>query len=166
MEEISNTTLHAINEVREITHNLRPYQLDRLGLSQAIRALTRKVEGNCPVVFACHVDEIDGIFDKEAEIHLYRIVQEALSNIVKHAEASEAAVVIKLMINVLSISIRDNGLGMESPNPCADSGFGLTGVRERVEILGGSIRLDSLPAQGVNIQIEIPLPISSACETE
>ena len=68
LEEISGTTLQAINEVREITRNLRPYQLDRLGLTQSIRALVRKVAEACPVEFACHVDEVDGLFEHSADL--------------------------------------------------------------------------------------------------
>lgn len=157
LEEISNTTLQAINEVREITHNLRPYQLDRLGLTQSIRAITRKVSESHPVSFACHVDEIDGVFDNDSEIHVYRIVQEGINNILKHSAATEATVVIKKASGNLSISIRDNGRGLADGGVTADSGFGLSGIRERAEIMGGTARIDSSPGQGVNLHVLLPL---------
>jgi signal transduction histidine kinase len=157
LEEISGTTLQAINEVREITHNLRPYQLDRLGLSQAIRAITRKVSENCPVEFACHVDEIDGVFDHESEIHIYRIVQEGINNVLKHSGATEATVVVKTANGHLSISIRDNGRGFVSNGAETGGGFGLSGIRERAGIMGGSAKIDSSPDQGVNLLVQLPI---------
>lgn len=158
LEEISDATLHAINEVREITHNLRPYQLDRLGLTQAISALARKVSETSPVELACHVDEVDGIFDKESEIHIYRIVQEGINNIVKHSGATEATVVIKNASGRLSISIRDNGRGLAANSASSAAGFGLTSIRERAQIMGGTAGIDSAPGHGVNLHIDLPLP--------
>lgn len=166
LEEISTTTLQAINEVREITHNLRPYQLDRLGLTQSIRALTRKVSENCPVMFASHVDEIDGILDNESEIHIYRIVQEGINNVMKHSQATEAAVVVKRVPSGLSISIRDNGRGLAVNGASADTGFGLGGIRERAEILGGAAKIESSPGQGVTLQVQLPLQETTPCKTE
>ncbi len=157
LEEISNTTVQALDEVREITHDLRPYQLDRLGLTQSIRALTRKVSESHPTSFACHVDEIDGIFDKNSEIHVYRIIQEGINNIVKHSAATEATVVIKNAGDNLTISIRDNGQGVAAGGDSVDAGFGLSGIRERAEIMGGIARVDSTPGQGVDLQIQLPL---------
>ncbi len=157
LEEISDTTVQALNEVREITHDLRPYQLDRLGLTQSIRALTRKVSESHSVSFACHVDEIDGIFNSNSEIHVYRIIQEGINNIVKHSGATEATVVLKVTSEVLSISIRDNGRGFSAGGVTSDVGFGISGIRERAEIMGGTARIDSVPGQGVNLQIQIPL---------
>ena len=158
LEEISDTTLQAINEVREITRNLRPYQLDRLGLTQSIRALARKVSENSSIEFACHVDDVDQLFDSESEIHLYRIVQEALNNILKHSGATEAAVVVKKVPGSLSISVRDNGRGLTAPDPSGSTGFGLSGIKERAEIMGGSARVDSSTGLGFNLLVLLPLP--------
>ncbi len=93
--KISEITSQAIEEVRRITYDLRPYQLDRLGLTQAIRASVNGASENNSILFASRVEDIDDVFDKEAEIHVYRIVQEAINNVVKHSAATEAAVVIK-----------------------------------------------------------------------
>ena len=111
LEEISGTTSQAIEEVRRITHGLRPYQLDRLGLTQAIRASVNQAAGNSQTIFASRVEDIDGLFDKDSEIHVYRIVQEAVTNVVKHSAATEATVVIKKRVTSVSLSIRDNGRG-------------------------------------------------------
>jgi signal transduction histidine kinase len=157
LEGISDTTAQALNEVREITHDLRPYQLDRLGLTQSIRAITRKVSESHSISFACHVDEIDGIFNSNSEIHVYRIIQEGINNIVKHSGATEATVVLKITPEALSISIRDNGRGFSAGGATSDGGFGISGIRERAEIMGGAARIDSSPGQGVNLQVQLPL---------
>ena len=115
--KISEITSQAIEEVRRITHGLRPYQLDRLGLTQAIRASVNHASETNPILFASRVEDIDGLFNKEAEIHVYRIVQEAITNVVKHAAATEAAVVIKKRASIISISIRDNGRALTPRDP-------------------------------------------------
>jgi signal transduction histidine kinase len=167
--EISGLASQAIEEVRQITHDLRPYQLDRLGLTQAIRGIVRRVSENCPTVFACHVDEIDGLFGNESEINIYRIVQEAVSNVIKHSGATEAAVVIKKQDSLLSICVRDNGRGFDAgPNGAGESpqaGFGLRGISERARILGGKTTIHSLPGQGVSLTVEVPL-VDSKNETK
>ena len=163
LEEISGTVLHTLEEVRQITHDLRPYQLDRLGLSQALRALVRKAAEASPIELASHVDELDGLFAKEAEMHLYRIVQEGLNNVLKHSQATEAAVVLKVEHGWLSISIRDNGRGLErnGTGGAAAPGFGLGGIEERAAILGGRSEVDAPTGEGFNLKIQIPLPSDS-----
>jgi signal transduction histidine kinase len=159
LEDISGTVLNAIEEVRQITHDLRPYQLDRLGLSQSIRALVRKVAETCPIELASHVDDLDGRFPKESEINIYRIVQEGINNVVKHSQATEAAVVLKLESGALRISIRDNGRGLtpgQNIDEGSSGGFGLSGIRERARIMNGRVEVDSSPGQGFNLNVEIP----------
>jgi signal transduction histidine kinase len=162
LDEISGCASQAILEVRDITHALRPYQLDRLGLSQTIRATVSRAAENSPVLFASHADDIDGLFDKESEIHVYRIVQEAVNNILKHSAATEAAVVVKRMPATVSLSFRDNGRGFDAgaihSAKSHDVGHGISGIKERVRILGGTFVFDSRPGQGASLTIEIPVP--------
>ncbi len=163
LDEISGATSQAIEEVRQITHGLRPYQLDRLGLTQAIRAIVDRTSGNEAILFACRVEDIDSLFDEDSEIHVYRIVQEAVNNVVKHSAATEAAVVVKKRSSLISISIRDNGRGFDtgvlySSQP-HDLGYGLSGIAERVRILDGSWTIDSHPGEGTSLTVEVPLPV-------
>lgn len=160
LNEISGTTSQAIDEVRQITHGLRPYQLDRLGLTQAIRASINRPSENGSIVFATLVEDIDGLFDKESEIHVYRVVQEAVNNVLKHSGATEATVVIKERSGVVMLSIRDNGRGCDSANQSStshDAGFGLSGMAERVRILGGTMTIDSKPGEGTRLNVDVPL---------
>ena len=160
--EISGATSQAIEEVRQITHGLRPYQLDRLGLTQAIRALVTQTAKNNSILFASRVEDIDGQFDKDAEIHVYRIVQEAVTNVVKHSAATEATVVIKKRAAAVSLSIRDNGRGFDTTKLSSATrgfGYGLSGIAERVRILNGTLAIDSRPGGGASLTAEIPFPI-------
>jgi signal transduction histidine kinase len=163
LEEISDATSQALDEVRQITHGLRPYQLNRLGLTQAIRAILNQVSSDPRIVFANRVDDVDKVFDEDSEIHVYRIVQEAINNVIKHSAANEAAVVIKNRNGIVSLSIRDNGRGFDmnsvSPSEPNDLGYGLSGIAERVRILGGTLTVDSRPGKGTNLSIEIPVPV-------
>jgi signal transduction histidine kinase len=164
LDEISGASSQAIEEVRQITHGLRPYQLDRLGLTQAIRASVNRVSANSSILVASRVENIDGMFDKEAEIHIYRIVQEAVTNMVRHSAATEAAVVIKKRSAVV-LSIRDNGRGFDTATPSTqplDLGYGLVGIADRVRILGGILTIESRPGNGTSVTVEVPLPI---CKT-
>jgi signal transduction histidine kinase len=108
------------------------------------------------------VEDIDGLFDKEAEVHVYRIVQEAVTNVVKHSAATEGAVVIKKRSAAVLLSIRDNGHGFDPAKPShqpRDLGYGLTGITERVRILGGTLTIDSRPGGGTSVTVEAPLPV-------
>jgi signal transduction histidine kinase len=162
LEEISGASSQAIEEVRQITHGLRPYQLDRLGLAQAIRAAVGLAAESGSILFASRVEDIDGVFDKDSEIHVYRIVQEAVNNVVKHSAATEATVVVKQRPGVVSLSIRDNGRGFAadaqgSTNP-SGAGSGLSGMAERVRILNGKLTVDSRPGEGTDLTVEVPVP--------
>jgi len=161
LDEISGTTSQAIDEVRRITHGLRPYQLDRLGLTQAVRALTDHASRHNSILFASRINDIDGLFDKDSEIHVYRIVQEAITNVVKHSAATEATVVVKKWATFVSLSIRDNGRGFDPAKQSAqrhDLGYGLSGIAERVRILKGTLALDSKPGEGTSLTVEVPFP--------
>ncbi|HET7624133.1 MAG TPA: sensor histidine kinase, partial [Verrucomicrobiae bacterium] len=162
LDEISGTTSQAIDEVRRITHGLRPYQLDRLGLTQAIRASVDRASKNNSISFASRIENIDNLFDKDSEIHVYRIVQEAITNIVKHSAATEATVVIKKHATLVSLSIRDNGQGFDPEKQVLqphDLGYGLSGIAERVRILKGTLAIDSKPGEGTSLSVEIPFTI-------
>ncbi|HZS45205.1 MAG TPA: two-component regulator propeller domain-containing protein, partial [Blastocatellia bacterium] len=95
LAEISTTASQALGEVREIAYNLSPYQIDRLGLRQTILEMINKVSDSAAIKFGSDIETIDGLLSKEAEIGLYRIVQESINNIVKHSGASEANISIK-----------------------------------------------------------------------
>jgi signal transduction histidine kinase len=160
LNQISEVTLQTIEEVRSITRNLRPYQLDRLGLTHAIRAVIKQASENVPIVFATDVDDIDGAFNKESEIQVFRIIQEGINNILKHSGATEATIVIKKRAGNVSLSIRDNGIGFDVQRSKSSS-FGLSNIVERVWILGGESKIDSAVGSGTSLLFTIPITKNS-----
>ncbi|HKE60328.1 MAG TPA: ABC transporter substrate binding protein, partial [Pyrinomonadaceae bacterium] len=148
LEEISSTALSGIDEVREIAHNLRPYELDRLGLASAVESMVRKVSDATSMQLSTDLDQIDGLLSSAAEISVYRIVQEGLNNVIKHAEASEARVGIKRVNGEVVVSIQDNGKGIGPSREArseSNGGFGLAGIAERARMLGARHKIDSTP---------------------
>ncbi len=114
MEEISTEASHALGEVRGISYNLRPYQLDRLGLTKAIEAIVKQASAASSANFAMTIDGIDGIFPKDSEINFYRIVQEGVNNVLKHSQATEASVDVRREPAKLRLTIHDNGQGIHT----------------------------------------------------
>ncbi|MBL8208063.1 MAG: hypothetical protein JNM09_27770, partial [Blastocatellia bacterium] len=162
LTDISTTVSQAIDEVRQIAANLHPYQLDRLGLTKALTAMVRKVSGATQLEIACSLDKLDGILPPTAEINLYRIVQECLNNIVKHAAATEASVQLRRLPSSLKLTIQDNGRGfvpaVVHSTSAGKGSFGLTGLAERARLLGGTLNIDSTPGNGTRITLTMAFP--------
>ena len=159
-EEISAVASQALTEVREIAYNLRPYQLDRIGLTKAVEAVVRTASGATGIAFESTIDWIDDVFAKELEINFYRIVQESVNNVIKHSQATQASVTVRRTRDELRLVVRDNGNGftpVEKTVGTARGGFGLIGIAERARLLQGSAKVQSAPGQGTAITIEIPL---------
>jgi signal transduction histidine kinase/ligand-binding sensor domain-containing protein len=159
-EEISAEASQALSEVREIGYNLRPYQLDRIGLTKAVEAVVSKASAATGIAFEFDIDEIDDVFPKEREINFYRIVQECVNNVIKHSQATQASVTVRRAASELRLVIRDNGIGftpVETTVEGAQRGFGLIGITERAQLLRGTAKVQSAPGQGTTITIEIPL---------
>lgn len=170
LDEISASAAHAIQEAREIAYNLRPYQLERFGLTNTLRGICSQAEQSSGIRFIAELDSIDGLFPKEAEINLYRIVQESVNNVIKHSRATEARLSIRRHEHGVSLRMQDNGRGFAladraarnadangrgaSPGP-PPGGFGLIGMAERARILGGTYAIDSQPGRGTTIRLEI-----------
>ena len=161
LEIIAAQTSQTINEVREISYNLRPYLLERLGLTQSVKSLINEVADLEQVRITADIDDIDDLFDAEREMDLFRIIQEIVNNIVKHSEADAARVSIKKEAAQLTISAEDNGKGFDTGNTAKkrydQGGFGLIGMAERVRILDGRQKISSAPGAGTKISIVIKL---------
>lgn len=158
--QISETASLAIQEVREIAHNLRPLQLERLGVTTAIKDLVQQVAGSSAINFTARIAHLDGFFPPEAEMSIYRICQESLNNIIRHSEATEATILVDSDEGMVHLVIGDNGRGfsvVESEEDHAQgSGFGMLGIAERVKMLGGRLSVTSSPATGTVLRVTIP----------
>ena len=158
IEAIAAETAQAIAEVRSISRNLRPYQLDLLGLKKAIEVLVTHSCEAAGIRADVAVDELSGAFAGDLEIHFYRIVQECLSNAIKHSKATAISVMVQRLESSISLVVSDDGVGFIPQHPVADSlagGFGLTGISERAMLLGGTASIRSAPGQGTTVTIKI-----------
>ncbi|MDY3561843.1 response regulator [Gemmata sp. JC673] len=146
----------ALDEIRRLAHGLRPAVLDDLGLVPALERLTEvftRVHG-----VRAELLVPDGAFPRlpvEIESALYRIVQEALANVAKHARAQTVDVVLEAGSGWARASVTDDGVGFV-PGP--GGGIGLTGIKERAAVLGGACRIDSTVGRGTALDVRLPLP--------
>jgi signal transduction histidine kinase len=167
VEDIAAEAALAINETREVAYNLRPFQLDRLGLNKAIEGLVRTVSAASAITFTLNLDNIDDVFPEDLRISFFRIVQESLQNIVKHAEASNVVIAVERTPREVLLTIRDDGKGFTpgAANPETErGGFGMTGMAERALLLGGRFNVQAAPGRGAVVSVRIPLPAGKAEE--
>jgi len=165
LQEISEASTEAIDEVKEIIYNLRPIQLDRLGLTGAIEDMAEKIAEINNLRLSKKIADIDNIFSKPSENSAYRIVQESLNNIVKHSNATAIELTIRKSMSDVKIIIRDDGQGFE-PDAVKGSrtkiGFGLVGMSERAKLLGGQTLIESAKGVGTKVSIILPLNMSKS----
>lgn len=120
LSELNDVVSNTIQEVRSISYGLRPFHLDILGLTQSIKSLVEDVAESSDTNFNMTVENIDHLFSKEAEIHIFRIIQECLNNISKHSKATQAIVKITHSVKYVRILIEDNGIGIDNYNGSYD----------------------------------------------
>jgi signal transduction histidine kinase len=154
--EFSDAVSQTLEEVRSISHDLRPPHLDQLGLRTALLAMIEKVAASSPIRFTHELDECDGRFGPGDDILLYRIVQECLNNILKHSGATESQIWLRVDAWQARLTIRDNGRGFASDGN-ARGGLGLQGIAERARMLGGAHTIQSAPGQGTTVTVRIEL---------
>jgi len=154
LHEIRETTQEALSEMRLLLYELRPPLLEQQGLAAALQARLQAVEARAglEVKFACHGEER---LPASTEQELYRIAQEALNNVVKHAHARHVAVQLDVAADRVTLDVADDGIGFE-PGLRGGEGFGLPGMRERVERLRGALHVKSEPGAGTCIRVEVP----------
>ncbi len=160
IEEINLEASQAIEETRALSYALRPFQLDRLGLSKAIQALVKTVARAAEINLTADIADIDEVFPEDLRINFYRIVQEALNNIVKHSHASQGTVTALRTDSSVILTIADNGSGLTNEQSSVTSGpggFGLTGIRERAKILKGMVQIKSEVGAGTQVVIQFLL---------
>ena len=150
-------------QVRGLLHRLRPAELDAQGLVAAIQALCEAWEARSGVACVFHHDEGADALGEAENVAIYRVVQEALSNVMQHAHASTVRVTLNGPLQGaqpgergLRLSVRDDGVGMAAAAP--RHGLGLLGAAERAAALGGQLRVDSAPGQGLTLALSLPLP--------
>lgn len=155
--EIIQSAISSISDVRSISHGLRPVLLEKFGLTDALTSLLEQLQNTSTVEWSFHIDDIDGCIAHEKEIHFYRVLQEGTNNILKHASASEASVIIKRTENNIKITLWDDGKGFEVKKIDTSEGLGFLGMKERIETLGGTFNVQSDMTSGTQLNILIPI---------
>lgn len=161
LEEIAQTAARAIDEVRTISHALRPTHLDQLGLTRTLAWLVEGASESSGIRFAHELDELGDLIPPETAIHLFRIAQEGIHNVLKHSGAGEVIVELKREPESIRLSILDNGRGFEqppAPHHAGPAGLGLVSMAERTRLLAGRFELRSTPGTGTRLTVMLPLP--------
>lgn len=169
LDDAQSITQGALGSVRDLSHLLHPAVLDDLGLVAALETQVRAFSSRYAIRGAFVQDGAVGRCDQQTEIAAYRIVQEALSNVVRHAAATCCSVAVRQSDGVLTIAVSDDGCGF-SPSDTeiagAAAGLGLIGIRERVTQLAGTLQVDSAHGQGTTVTVHLPIrPAGADVET-
>lgn len=155
METLAGDTLE---ELRSISRGLHPATLERLGVTAAIKSMVNEVDGSTSIFFTNEIDNIDDLLSKDASLHLYRIFQEVLSNMVKHAEAKAASITVERKGDFIEATIRDNGKGFEFSEKLKEStSLGMKTLLERAKIIKSTLEIKSKYNQGTTVELVIPV---------
>jgi len=159
-EDISRYIDLTIENVRRLSRDLRPSVLEHLGLSAALRWLIDMFQKQHTLQISVDMEDIDSLFFPEDQINLYRIFQEALTNIGKHARADRIFFSVKSEEHCAIFQIQDDGSGFDVPatlgGDSADKGMGLAAMKERAHMLGARLNIASRPGEGTAIRLTVP----------
>ena len=144
------------SEARKIAHNLMPEALKKFGLIEALRDFCNNISNSANLVIDFQSYKMDIRLAEAKEIMIYRVVQELVNNIVKHAKASEAIVQLMCNDNKLHLTVEDNGVGFD-PEKIKKNSAGMSNVRSRVDFLNGSLDIDSSPGKGTTVNINLQM---------
>lgn len=147
----------SIKELRTVSHNMMPNALLRSGLGSAVRDFINKIASTGLLKIDLNIVGLNERLESTTETVLYRVLQEIVSNIVKHAEASEISIQLIKHPKHLNIMVEDNGKGFDTNRLNEFSGIGLKNIISRIQFLNGQVEFDSAPGRGTTITIDIPI---------
>jgi two-component system sensor histidine kinase UhpB len=153
LDELRETVRHGAEEVRAIARRLRPDALEELGVPSALAALVRAFELQTGVPVARRLPEALAVSPEE-ELVLYRVAQEALTNVARHANASSVELELREPPDAVVLTVRDDGRGI--PDGALDSSQGIRGMRERAMLVGATLRIHRRPGAGTTVELTIP----------
>lgn len=156
---------NALQEVRRISRNLRPTELDDLGLVPAIRSACEEFQERTGFDLKLTCSQLAPV-SGAIELTLYRILQEALSNVEKHSGAGHVRVRLSKNGSLIELKINDDGQGFNPLDKGGRKGFGLVSMRERAMFVGGALRVTSMPQRGCEVAVQIPVDAFSKTTTK
>jgi two-component system sensor histidine kinase UhpB len=157
VHEIELGATRIIRTVRKIATELRPGILDELGVAAAIEWITKDFQKRTGIGCKVTIKAVDKISDTVRATTIFRIVQEALTNVMRHAAASQVNVSLEKMDDTLMLEVRDNGIGIKEGRIFDSKSLGLTGIRERVLLLGGEALISGKPGEGTVVRVTLPI---------
>jgi signal transduction histidine kinase len=158
--EISKLCSLAIEEVRSTAHRVGTRHLEQIGLTDALDAMLDRVASSTGIVFQRKLETVDDLFERESAASVYRIAQEALNNMMKHANASSVRVELVRDVRHIELAVEDNGCGFDRAQLDRrerDVGLGLAIIAERVRFLKGEFQIRSSPGRGTLLNVMIPV---------
>ena len=164
---ISDYIVQMVENVRRLSRDLSPRIIDDLGLSSALRWLAESSARHMNIEPLIEMDDIDSLISPEAQVTLYRIFQEAMTNVVKYAKATRIWISVRKdeMQDILTFIVKDNGVGFDlehfAGHISTEKGLGLAGMNEHARMLGGSFAISSQKGIGTTITISVPIEGSS-----
>jgi signal transduction histidine kinase len=156
VQEIERGVIRVIRTVRKISTELRPGILDELGVAAAIEWMAKDFRNRTGIACNVAIRGVDKISDTVRATAIFRIVQEALTNVIRHAAASRVNVSLKKKGHSLVVEVRDNGIGIIEGRMIDSNSFGLIGIRERVQLLGGEAVIRGKPGGGTLVRVTFP----------
>ena len=161
LDEIQNLTQETIQDLRPVTYALRPLYRDDLGLVAALDMLTHEAQDTAAISVNFQRLGPEHRLPPDVELAFYRMGQEALNNIQRHAQATQATLKIEFAPEQITLTISDNGRGFEPPESPAEFApgghFGLLGLYERAELIGARLKIHAAPEEGARVVVILPL---------
>jgi len=157
VHEIEGTVTRIIRTVRKISTEMRPGILDELGVAAAIEWMAKDFQNRTGIGCKVTIQAMDRISDTVRATTIFRIVQEALTNIMRHAAASQVNVSLEKKDDSLIVEVRDNGIGIMEGRIIDSKSLGLIGIRERVLLLGGKAEISGKPGEGTLVKVILPI---------
>ncbi|HEY6641044.1 PAS domain S-box protein [Povalibacter sp.] len=156
LRAVAEIASDCVAEVRNLAQNLRPVQIEQLGLTEALNSLVERVRESTTTTIQSRIEHVDDVLQGEGATHLYRICQEALNNMLRHSQARKATLSLERDVGMLHLDVRDDGIGFDTANAVGSGGLGLSSMRERAQILGGTLDVRSTPGRGTHLHVHLP----------
>ncbi len=156
-KEYVNMVDQAIVEMRSLLNDLRPADIDKIGIKKALERLTEKLDLNTNILFSHDIAELDHLFNNAEKHHIYRMIQECYNNILKHSKAKSGRLTAMNYGNEIVFTIQDNGQGINQDTLNSSNGNGLNSIKNRANHLEGDVKLLSRYPKGTKIEISIPI---------
>jgi signal transduction histidine kinase len=145
------------SDIQALSHGLHPPKLELMGLEGAVAGLCEEFSNRHGVAIDIHVESIPKVLPPEIALGLYRVLQEALQNVVKHGGSRRAHVSLNGHVDTVNLTVRDSGAGFDPHEAMRGPGLGLTSMRERLKVVGGQLAIHSQPGRGTTVHAVAPL---------